>query len=113
LPLKKTITYDGRKVEGYFISHHELLKGKRLEITAQQVGFVVTSRPCRCASETGAFLTEQGQSMKRKRQGRGRPRPPFLERRLINRGRGRPRPFHELALLTEEPDMIAIYPYFC
>ncbi len=27
------ITYDNRKVDGYFVSHHELSKGKRLVIT--------------------------------------------------------------------------------
>lgn len=31
----KNITYDGRKVDGYFISHRELLKGKRLEVMTQ------------------------------------------------------------------------------
>lgn len=30
------ITYDGKKVEDYFISHHELLKGKKLVITTSR-----------------------------------------------------------------------------
>ena len=31
----RNITYDRRKLEGYFISHHELIKGKKLVITTQ------------------------------------------------------------------------------
>ena len=29
------ITYDGRKIDGYFISYHELIRGKELVITTE------------------------------------------------------------------------------
>jgi putative alpha-1,2-mannosidase len=31
----REITYDGRTLDGFFISHHELMKGKPLVITAK------------------------------------------------------------------------------
>ena len=29
------ITYDNQKIDGYFVPHHELIKGKKLVITTQ------------------------------------------------------------------------------
>ncbi len=29
------ITYDGRKLDGYFIPHHEIMRGKRMMVTTQ------------------------------------------------------------------------------